>query len=105
MLRRLTIGLAAGALMAAMLPGVAAAGHTPVNLGQCIQTGDVNPAGQPGLTIEHVGKRGDANWWVGPLAAAEGLNRAAAAGGMAQAYHLCLESDWRQGLLRCLADP
>ena len=88
MKRRLMVGLLTGGLMAAMLPGVASAGHTPHNLGQCIQTGDVNPAGQTGLTIEHVGKRGDANWWVGPLAAADGLNRAYDAGGKRDVFGL-----------------
>ena len=68
MLKRLMVGLAAGTLVVAMLPGVASADN-PWNLGQCLRSGHVGTWMDPGSMGMHVGQGPAGDLGVtGPLA-------------------------------------
>jgi hypothetical protein len=60
MRKRLMVGLASGALLAAMMPAVAAAGGPPAgNTGQCVKQGTSSRAANPST------ESGPSVWWGG----------------------------------------
>ena len=81
MTKRLSMILAGGALVAGMVPAVAAADNT--NLGQCVKDGRVGTNAEGGFA--HVGRNGD-TYWALPWAAKDGMVQAKYHSGLKGGY-------------------